>query len=63
VKANASWKKLGGSKKLKTGENIFLVADFLETHNTKCDNSAYNSSILLLTPTFKAVFKVEGLVG
>jgi len=36
--------KVTGSKKLKTGE-IFLVADFRETHNTECDNSAYNSPI------------------
>jgi len=36
-----SWKKV---KKLKTGGEYFLVADFLETDNTECDNSAYNSS-------------------
>jgi len=42
VEVNASWKKLGESKKMKTG-GIFLVADFLEMHNTECDNSVYNS--------------------
>jgi len=35
-----SWGKV---KKSKTEGNIFLVADFLETHNTECDNSAYSS--------------------
>ena len=67
MKANASWKKLGGNKKLKTG-GIFLVANFLETHNTECDNSAYNSLFfsarfarkLLLASTFKAAFKGKG---
>ena len=47
------------------------MADFLETHNTECDNSAYNSPFfsarfarkLLLTFTFKAVFKGKELAG
>ena len=49
------------------------MANFLKTHDTECDNSAYNSPIFLLTslasymwpPTFKAVFKggVYGLAG
>jgi len=64
--------KVGGSKKLKTEGNIFSVANFLETHGTECDNSAYNSPFFLLAsladyiwlPTFKAVFKGEdGLAG
>jgi len=29
---------------MKTGENIFSVANFLETHGTECDNSPYISS-------------------
>jgi len=41
------------------------VADFLETHNTECDNFAYNSPIffcwlrlqITFSPYFKAVFK------
>jgi len=32
---------------MKTG-GIFFVADFLETHNTECDISAYNGRFFLL---------------
>jgi len=37
-------KSCGGVKIENWGE-ILLVANFLETHGTKCDNSAYNSPI------------------
>jgi len=43
VEANAFWKKLGKSKEIENWGEYFLVADFLETHNTSV-NSAYNSS-------------------
>ena len=36
--------KVGKSKEIENWREYFLVADFLETHNTECDNSAYNSS-------------------
>jgi len=48
------------------------VADFLETHSTECDNSAYNSaqfvfcslrSQITFNPYFKAVFKGEELAA
>jgi len=47
------------------------VANFLETHGTECDNSAYNPNFFLLASladymwlsTFKDVFKGEGWVS
>jgi len=41
-------KKLGESKKIENWGEYFLVEDFLETHNTECDNFAYNIRIFLL---------------